>query len=441
MSATEKQRSNWRTVDVRDTLALLLAGGVGSRLNVLVRRRAKPAVPFGGIYRIVDFTLSNIQKSGIERVGILTQYLPYSLSDHVGRGEAWGLTGRHREARILPPHTGTSHSDWYKGTADAVYRNLSYIRRHNPSLVVIVSGDHIYSMDYTPMLEYHLDRGAAATLAIQKFPLEECSSFGTVLLNDDMSVRGFDEKPAVPRSPWISLGIYVFRRDILEARLEEVTGAGGGVDFARHIFANMLERGDRLIAYPFQDYWQDVGTLQAYFDAHMDLISDRPRIDLAKWGVRTNLEAKRYGDRGPAYCASTADIHRVRIGRGSRIYGQVESSVLSSGVVIEDGAEVKECVIFHDTRIGQGAKLHRVIIDKNVTVGRRAQIGCDIGRDQSNVKYPDQLNSGLTVIGKGAVIPPEMSIGKNVCIGPEMDLTSLDRETLENGETIEEKEG
>lgn len=430
-------------LDVRQTLAILLAGGVGSRLNVLVRRRAKPAVPFGGLYRIIDFTMSNIMKSGIERVGILTQYLPFSLSEHIGRGEAWGLGGRHREARILPPHLGLTRSDWYKGTADAVYRNLSYIRRAGSTLVLVLSGDHIYSMDYTAMIEHHLDTGADATIAVQEFPLEECSAFGTVLMGDDGVVTGFEEKPAVPRSPWISLGIYVFTTDVLEARLEDVTGRRGGTDFAKHIFPEMLSRGEKLVAYPWTGYWQDVGTLQAYFDSHQSMLADDGGLDISSWGVRTNLEEERLADRPPAFVAPSATVASSLICRGCRIQGRVDGSVLSPGVVVEEGAEVRESVLFDDTVVRAGARLHRAIVDKEVLFDTGAAVGdaeADPGEAPSNTAYPDHLNSGLTVIGKAAVIGPRTRIGRNCCVGPGIDLAAAGVRSMADGETVDDKE-
>jgi glucose-1-phosphate adenylyltransferase len=407
---------------------------------VLVRHRAKPAVPFGGIYRIIDFTLSNLMRSGIERVGILTQYLPYSLSEHIGRGEAWGFVGRSREARILPPHTGVHQADWYRGTADAVYRNLSYLRRHDPGLVLVVSGDHIYAMDYTPMMEFHLEQGAAATIAVQRIPLEACSQFGTVLLDGSHEVRGFEEKPASPRSPWISLGIYVFDPPTLVRRLEEVTGGEGGVDFARHLFPRMLERGDRIVAYPFDGYWQDVGTLDAYFQTHMQLVAEKDRLDIGSWGVRTNLEERRRGDRGPFLVGRKARLERVLLGRGARIEGSVRSSVLSPGVVVEEGAEVVESVLFHDVHVGRGARIHRAILDKNVRVESEAAVGAPLGTAPANVRHPDHLHTGLTVVGKGAVIGKGVQVGRNVLIGPGAVLDARRIPRLEDGGCLEEED-
>ena len=424
--------------DVRNAVALLLAGGVGSRLNVFVRRRAKPAVPFAGIYRIIDFTLSNLMNSGIERVGILTQYLPYSLSEHVARGEAWGLSGRRRETRILPPHTGTSQADWYRGTADAVYRNLSYVRRHNPDLILVVSGDHVYSMDYASMIEHHLDSGAAATIAVQTFPLEECTSFGTVFVDDGMRILGFEEKPAKPKSPLVSLGIYVFNREILERSLEDAVGTRGGTDFGRHIFPEMLGRGDRLVAYPFEGYWQDVGTLEAYFETHQQILRGDPRLDLSQWGVRTNLEEERTSDRSPALLSSSAEVEGSLVCRGCRVEGRVASSVLSPGVVVEEGAEVRESILFHDVHVGAGARLHKVIVDKDAVIRPRALLGIDLGDGRPNATYPHHLDSGLTVVGKKAVVGAGARVGRNCCIGPGMDLDRIGVREMADGETADE---
>jgi glucose-1-phosphate adenylyltransferase len=356
VSAAESPRRPERGYDLRSTLALILAGGVGSRLNVLVRRRAKPAVPFGGIYRIIDFTLSNAMNSGIEKVGILTQYLPYSLMKHLGRGESWGLVGRAREVRILSPHTGTSQSDWYRGTADAVYRNLDYIARHEPEITLILSGDHIYHMDYAALIEHHIRCGAGATLAVKRIPIEQAHLFGTVAFDGEGWVTGFEEKPRRPSSDWISLGIYVFDTPLLVRVLEELCGLGGATDFGQHVFPFLLAR-ERLAAYRFHGYWQDVGTLQAYFDTTMELFNPDSPLDLPNWNVRTNLHEDRLGDRPPAFIARGARVRHATLARGCRIFGTVEDSALSPGVTVEAGAVVRHSILMHDGVVRAGARV------------------------------------------------------------------------------------
>lgn len=425
--------------DLRRSLALILAGGVGSRLNVLVHHRAKPAVPFGAIYRIIDFSLSSVMNSGLERVGILTQYLPYSLTDHVGNGEAWGLIGRSREVKILPPHQGTEASDWYQGTADAVYQNLSYIERHDPELVVVLSGDHVYSMDYAALIAHHLESGADATIAVRTVPMEEASSFGTVHVDRDSWVTGFEEKPEKPVSNLISMGIYVFTTKALVRRLVEITGAGRGTDFGHHIFPIMLAEGSRLSTFLWDGYWQDVGTLRAYFDAHMDLIHPGHPLDLRSWGIRTNLEEHRLGDRPAALVSASGSIRQSYMARGCRIEGDVLTSVLGPGVVIEPGAVVRSSILMHDCQVGAGAVLENVILDKQVVVGAESNLGAE-GDLTPNERFPGHLDSGISLIGKNARLPARTRLGRNVVVFPQNDLSKLGVRSVESGETIEVSE-
>lgn len=429
-----------RRFDLRRTLALILAGGVGSRLNVLVRRRAKPAVPFGGTYRIIDFALSNVMNSGIETAGVLTQYMPYSLTKHLGRGESWGLVGRSREVRILPPHTGSRASDWYKGTADAVYRNLGYIARHEPEIILMLSGDHIYHMDYVKLIEHHIEMGAAATIAVMRIPIEEASGFGTVILDDQAWITGFEEKPEKPKSNLISLGIYVFNTNQLIQSLEEVCGLRRETDFANHVFPFMLAR-DRLAAYVFDGYWQDVGTIKAYFDTNMELLRPESPLNLPSWGIRTNLGDDGYGDFPPAFIARGARVQYATLARGTRIHGTVQGSVLSPGVVVEAGAVVRNSVLMHGTRVEAGAIVDSVVADKQVRIGRKAHVGDPALGEHINRAYPTHLDQGLTVVGKRAAIPSRYRIGRNCCIFPEAQLAHLDIDTLASGETVEWEAG
>jgi len=423
------------SIDMRRTLAILMAGGEGSRLNVLVHRRAKPAVPFGAIYRMIDFAMSNVMHSGLERVGILTQYMPYSLSDHIGIGQSWGMIGRSREARILPPHTGQRAADWYRGTADAVYRNMSYIDRHRPASVLILSGDHVYRMDYARVVGEHLNTGADVTIAVREVPLQEASNFGTVLADPTGRIVGFEEKPEHPRSNLISMGIYVFRRSVLTEELEEVVGQQGLSDFAKHIFPQMVADGRHLQIFRFTGYWQDVGTIRAYFESHMELVKPGGPIDMAAWDIRTNWDEDRPGDRPPARVAPTARVESSILANGVQIAGEVHESVLSPGVVVEQGAVVERSILMHDVRIGAGARVREAILDKQVEVGANSLVG-GVGEIVPNRRFPTHLDSGQVLIGKGARLPAGSVLERSAILFPYVTLPRGDHSHVQAGHTI-----
>ncbi|MDZ7261170.1 MAG: sugar phosphate nucleotidyltransferase [candidate division KSB1 bacterium] len=420
---------------MRDTLAMLLAGGEGSRLNVLAHLRVKPAVPFGGIYRIIDFTLSNVMNSGLTHVGILAQYRPYSLMKHVGIGAPWDLVGRTRELKILPPQKGTKDSDWYKGTADAIAQNLDYIHRHKPKRVLILSGDHIYHMDYTTLVEFHQQKGADLTIAMREVPLEEAHHFGIGIVDQQDRLIAWEEKPAVPSGNLASMGVYVFNTDFLLHCLATRTGH----DFGKNIIPRVLQH--KVYAYRFEGYWQDVGTIKAYWEAHMDLLDKNSGLDLNAWGVVTNFEEEdRKGDRPPVRFGTTTRVTESILSCGAVIEGEVYRSVLSPGVRVAKGARVSHSVIMHDTVIGKGAVVDRAIIDKNVVIGDQASIGFGPG-DTPNQKFPDHLFNGLTVIGKNATIPPGTKIGRNCIIFPEVTARHFREKELPCGSTIEVEDG
>lgn len=423
------------SIDMRRTLAILLAGGEGSRLNVLVHRRAKPAVPFGGIYRIIDFAMSNVMHSGLEKIGILTQYMPYSLTDHIGIGQSWGMLGRSREVRILPPHTGQRAADWYRGTADAVYRNMSYVERSHPASVLILSGDHVYRMDYARMVGEHLNTGADVTIAVREVPIEEAHQFGTVLTDATGRITGFEEKPEHPRSNLISMGIYVFSRKTLADQLEEVVAEQGLTDFGKHIFPHMLAGGCHLQAFRFAGYWQDVGTIRAYFDAHMEMLRPNGPIDLASWDIRTNWDEDRPGDRPPTRYAPSAHVESSIVGDGCRIAGEVRESVLSPGVVIEQGASVERSILMHDVWIGPGARVRNAILDKGAAVGEAAIAG-GVGDNTPSRRFPTHLDGGHVLIGKGARVPAGATIERNAILFPFVTLPRGDQAHVQAGETI-----
>jgi glucose-1-phosphate adenylyltransferase len=420
---------------MRKVVALLLAGGVGSRLNVLVQYRAKPAVPFGGIYRIIDFTLSNIANCGLTRVAVLTQYKPLSLMDHIGDGSAWDLAGRTRGISILPPKTGEKDWDWYKGTADAVRQNLSFISSGSYTDVLILSGDHIYCMDYWPLVRFHREHRAHVTIGMLPVAWEETRHFGTGTLDGQHRIIDWQEKSGEARSNLASMGIYVFDREYLVRTLGETKEE----DFGKQIIPRALKEGN-VYAYLFESYWRDVGTIQAYWDANMDLLKPGSGLDPEGCGIRTNQVADTLPyDRPPAKVSGSSCAVHSAISPGCIVSGGIENSIISPGVVIEKGAFVKDSIIMHDSLVRRGAGVERSIIDKGVVVGENAVIGRG-STGRVNVQFPDHLYSGLTVVGKNASIPEGARIGTNCIICPAVnkeDFLSID---LEDGETVEKRE-
>ena len=418
---------------MRDTKTILLAGGVGSRLNILVRLRAKPAVPFGGIYRIIDFTLSNIANSGLKKVAVLTQYKPLSLMDHISDGSAWDLSGRTRSVRILPPKTGEQDWDWYKGTADAVRQNIGFIAADDECKdVLILSGDHIYSMDYRPLIDFHRLRRAKVTIGMLEVPWEETHNFGVGIINEESKIIDWEEKPKKARSNFASMGIYVFDRNYLVTMLRKTKEE----DFGHHIIPKAIQEGS-VFAYPFHGYWRDVGTIQAYWDANMELLSTDTMLVPEIWKTKTNIisEGPPF-DRPPICVVSGGEVLMSAISPGCIIEGKVEHSVLSPGVVVERGSFVKDSVVMHDTTIKSGAYVNRCIIDKRVTVGKGAAVGTG-NAYTANRDFPEQLFSGLTLIGKWVKLPGNVRIGTNCIVYPMADENDFDDLLLEDGHTIE----
>lgn len=413
-----------------NTQVMLLAGGVGSRLNVLVEARAKPAVPFGGNYRIIDFTLSNIMNSGLERVGVLTQYKPLSLMGHIGSGQAWDFQGRNRGIKILPPHTGEKDSDWYKGTADALRQNMDYLTRYDPEEILIVSGDHIYYMDYAPMIAFHRRKKADMTVAMIEVPKKQAVHFGIAQVEAQGRIVGWEEKPKNPAGSLASLGIYVFRVPYLLKALRNPVF----MDFGQHLIPAAVGR-DRIFAYPFSGYWRDVGTLAFYFEAHMDLLNPKSGLNPEAWGVQTNLEEEGLkGDRPPVIIQKNARVTRSFLSADTVIEGRVEGSILSPGVRVGKGAHVLNSIIMHDCRIEAGAYLDRVITDKKVRVGAKSRVIGTAG--VPNREFPEQLKEGLTLIGKGTSIPPGMKIQGNTIIYPWVEEGDFKELTVSEGETV-----
>ena len=396
---------------MRNIVAFIMAGGVGSRLLVLTRKRAKPAVPFGGKYRIIDFTLSNITNSGISIVGILTQYRPYSLQEHIGVGEPWDLDRRRATLMILPPYQGSRFSDWYRGTADSIYQNLDFVDRFSTKGVLILSGDHIYKMDYRRVIEFHDEMDADLTIVATTVPWENAHRFGTLIVDGNRAVE-FEEKPEHPKSNLVNMGIYLFKPEVLKKVLrEDARRKDSTHDFGKDIIPKMIAENYRVMVYQFAGYWRDVGTIYSYWEANMELVQPLPPLNLydPDWPIYTKQE-----EFPPAKFTKNAHSEWSLVSEGCIVSGTIRNSVLSPGVLIEEDAVVENSIIMNNTKIGKGAIIKNAIIDKYVRIGKEAVIG--EGDNVPNENYPDLMTNGLVVIGKFAKIPPKTKIGKNVII-------------------------
>ena len=391
-------------------IAMLLAGGQGSRLGVLTSDVAKPAVSFGGKYRIIDFPLSNCINSGIDTVGVLTQYQPLVLNSHIGIGIPWDLDRNNGGVAVLPPYERSDTSEWYTGTANAIYQNLKYMERYNPEYVLILSGDHIYKMDYEAMLDFHKQKNADVTIAAIPVPMEEASRFGVVLTDEDKQITEFEEKPQHPRSNLASMGIYIFSWPVLRDSLIAMKDQSN-CDFGKHIIPYCHEGGKRLFAYEFNDYWKDVGTLGSYWEANMELIDLIPEFNLYEeyWKIYTKQDIIE-----PQYIAKDAVVERSIIGAGAQIYGQVSNCVLGAGVTVEEGAVLKDSIIMKNTYIGKDAYVEKAIIAENCTIGDGDEIG--VGEEAESKLNAKIYAFGLATIGEHSVIPPHVKIGKNTAI-------------------------
>ena len=414
----------------KEMIAMLLAGGQGSRLGVLTAKVAKPAVSFGGKYRIIDFPLSNCINSGIDTVGVLTQYQPLRLNAHIGIGIPWDLDRNVGGVTVLPPYEKSSNSEWYTGTANAIYQNLEYIDSYNPEYVLILSGDHIYKMDYELMLEFHKRNEADVTIAAMPVPMEEASRFGIVVTDEERRITEFEEKPETPRSNLASMGIYIFTWSVLKAALIARKDEPG-CDFGKHIIPYCHEQGHRLFAYEYNGYWKDVGTLGSYWEANMELIDIVPEFNLYEeyWKIYTNS-----GVLPPQYISDHSVVDRCLICNGAEIYGEVHHSVIGSGVVIGEGAVVRDSIIMQDCVIGEGCVIDKAILAEDVKVGQHAVLG--IGSDAPNKWKPDIYSYGLVTIAEHSEIPPEVQIGKNTAISGVTVKADYENGVLDSGETL-----
>ncbi|MBQ8552077.1 MAG: glucose-1-phosphate adenylyltransferase [Clostridia bacterium] len=376
----------------KECVAMLLAGGQGSRLYTLTEKTAKPAVPFGAKYRIIDFTLSNCVNSHIDTVGVLTQYQPLVLNEYIGNGQPWDLDRMNGGVMVLPPYQGKDGADWYRGTANAIYQNLNFINRYDPDYVLVLSGDHIYKMDYSKMLDYHKKMNAAATIAVIDVPLEQASRFGIMNTDEDGKIIEFEEKPPKPKSTKASMGIYIFNKKLLENYLIADENNPDSVnDFGKNIIPAMLASGESMYAYSFSGYWKDVGTIESLWEAHMDLLGDEPVFNLfdSDWKIYSrNLI------RSPHYIGGDAKVMNSIITEGCEVHGVVENSVLFGGVKVARGAYIRNSIIMNDTVIREGASVYYSIIDGDTEIGAGAQIG--------EVK---ESGKGITLVGSDLTIP------------------------------------
>ncbi|MBQ5599304.1 MAG: glucose-1-phosphate adenylyltransferase [Lachnospiraceae bacterium] len=411
----------------KEMIAMLLAGGQGSRLGVLTQKVAKPAVSFGGKYRIIDFPLSNCINSGVDTVGVLTQYQPLRLNAHIGIGIPWDLDRNVGGVTVLPPYERSKGSDWYTGTANAIYQNLEYMDSYNPEYVLILSGDHIYKMDYEVMLEYHKANNADVTIAAMSVPMEEASRFGILITDDSNKITEFEEKPANPRSNLASMGIYIFNWKVLKEALLTLSDVPG-CDFGKHVIPYCHEKSGKIYAYEFNGYWKDVGTLGSYWEANMELIDIIPEFNLYEeyWKIYTKTDRI-----PPQYIDGEAKVVKSIIGEGTEIYGEVSNSVIGEGVTIEKGAVVRDSIIMQDTVIGAGAIVEKAIIAEDVKIGANAHLG--VGEYADSKFDPKVYQFDLVTVGEHSVIPEGVKIGKNTAISGVTEPNDYPDGQLESG--------
>ena len=419
----------------KEMIAMLLAGGQGSRLGVLTEKVAKPAVAFGGKYRIIDFPLSNCINSGIDTVGVLTQYQPLRLNTHIGIGIPWDLDRNEGGVTVLPPYEKSTSSEWYTGTANAIYQNLAYMEQYNPDYVLILSGDHIYKMDYEVMLDFHKANKADITIACMPVPIEEASRFGIMVTDESNRITEFEEKPEHPSSNLASMGIYIFSWPVLKEALIALKDQNG-CDFGKHILPYCKEKGQRLFAYEYNGYWKDVGTLGSYWEANMELIDIIPEFNLYEefWRIYTKGDVI-----PPQYISEDAVVDKCIIGEGTEVYGEVLNSVIGPNVVIGKGSVIRDSIIMKNTSVGENVVMDKAIVAEDVVVGNNVVIGC--GEEAPNVLKPAVYSFGLAAIGENSVIPDNVKIGKNTAISGVTTKEDYPDGELAAGQVIAAKDG
>ena len=411
----------------KEIIAMLLAGGQGSRLGVLTDKVAKPAVAFGGKYRIIDFPLSNCINSGIDTVGVLTQYQPLVLNTHIGIGSPWDLDKNEGGVTILSPYERSSGSDWYSGTANAIYQNMRFMEQYRPDYVAILSGDHIYKMDYQLMLDFHKANKADITVACRPVPMEEASRFGIMNADEYGKIIEFEEKPENPKSNLASMGIYIFSFNTLKEALEELKDTPG-LDFGKHIIPYCLNGGKNLYAYEFTGYWKDVGTLTSYWETNMELLDIVPEFNLYEeyWKIYTNNEITR-----PQYLDRSSYVEKSIISEGAEIYGEVYNSVIGIGTYIGRGTVIRDSIIMSKVTIGENCTVEKAIVGDETKIGKGVVIG--VGDEAPNEVKPNIYSGGLATIGEKSVIPPNVTIGKNTAIYGNTTAEDYENNTLPSG--------
>lgn len=414
----------------KEMIAMLLAGGQGSRLGVLTSKVAKPAVAFGGKYRIIDFPLSNCINSGVDTVGVLTQYQPLKLNTHIGIGIPWDLDRNIGGVTVLPPYEKSSNSEWYTGTANAIYQNLEYMESYNPDYVLILSGDHIYKMDYEVMLDFHKANGADVTIAVMPVPIEEASRFGIVIADENRKIIDFEEKPENPRSNLASMGIYIFNWKTLKESLIAMAEQPA-LDFGKHVIPYCHQKGQPLYAYEFNGYWKDVGTLNSYWEANMELIDIVPEFNLYEeyWKIYTKSEIL-----PPQYLSSDSVAERSIIGEGSSILGKVYNSVIGCGVTIGKDSVVRDSIIMNNATVKADCQIDKAIIAENAVIEDNVKLG--VGEEAENETAPHIYNHGLVTIGEKSYVPAGVTVGKNTVISGRTVLDDYDNSTLASGKTL-----
>ena len=419
----------------KEMIAMLLAGGQGSRLGVLTEKVAKPAVAFGGKYRIIDFPLSNCINSGIDTVGVLTQYQPLRLNTHIGIGIPWDLDRNEGGVTVLPPYEKSTSSEWYTGTANAIFQNMDYMEQYNPDYVLILSGDHIYKMDYEVMLDFHKANKADVTIACMPVPIEEASRFGIMVTDDIGRITEFEEKPEHPSSNLASMGIYIFSWPALKEALMSLKDQNS-CDFGKHVLPYCKEKGERLFAYEYNGYWKDVGTLGSYWEANMELIDIIPEFNLYEefWKIYTKGDII-----PPQYISVDAVTDRCLIGEGAEIYGEIHNSVIGPNVVIGKGSVIRDSIIMRNSTIGEGVQMDKAIIADDVTIGNNVVLGC--GEEAPNVLKPAVYAFGIATVGERSVIPDNVRIGKNTAISGITVPEDYPDGELAGGQVITAKDG
>jgi len=419
----------------KEMIAMLLAGGQGSRLGVLTSNRAKPALSFGGKYRIIDFPMSNCINSGVDTVGVLTQYQPLQLNQHIGIGIPWDLDRRNGGVTILAPHVKGDQGEWYSGTANAIFQNIGYINAYNPDYVLILGGDHIYKMDYSQMLDFHKKNNSDATIAVQEVSLEEASRMGIMNVEDGDKVYEFEEKPPNPKSNLASMGIYIFSWPVLKQALEADSHIHEDSDFGMHIIPMLLEQNRQMFAYRYNAYWKDVGTIESYWMANMDLIQTLPDFNLYEEFSKVYTHSVH---QPPVYTGPDAEVKSSLLSEGCEVLGKVYNSVIGPGVFIDEGSVVTDAIVMANTHIGENTTLERCIVDAGCTIGAGVTIGH--GENLPNAEKPNVYNTGISVIAEHSQVPPCVSIGKNCVIDGDTQPEDYPEARLESGGSILKKE-